>query len=175
MSKNNVIDPGDLLSQSKEIYKDLNNESDIAVVLIATSFIDTTLDSLLRYTFIKSRVTEKVLNSNSGVLGTFSAKCDTGYCLGILDKDIYKDLIKLGEIRNIFAHNHLETHFNNSDIKTLCAQLIRTKDIIDGHRESDNYEDIKKSFEIPRNSFIVTVVMIINLLLLKGLSMKVKR
>lgn len=96
MSKPIKIYIGDLLEQVKKVRDQLEKESDTGGVLIATSFIDACLTSLLRAFFKKSKITEKILNPTSGSLGTFSAKCDITYCLNLILKDTYKDLITLG-------------------------------------------------------------------------------
>jgi len=175
MAKKEIFDTSDLVSQSKAIYTALSSESEIASVLIATSFLDTTLEALLQHNFIKSRVSKSMLDSNTGVLGSFSAKCDLAYCSGIIPKNTYKDLKSLGEIRNIFAHNHLQTNFTNPKVKDICSKLLQPKETIKDFGASSGNNSIKRYYENPRNCFIVTVAILCNVLILKELSLKRKK
>jgi DNA-binding MltR family transcriptional regulator len=99
----------------------LNNESDLGCVVIGAAFVDDLLVSLLKTKFIpNSDVVNKVLD---GSLGNFSARADIAYCLGLIPKHEYQDIILIGEIRNLFAHSRLELNFNDKEIQEKCQRL----------------------------------------------------
>ena len=172
MKKNSVIDVSDLLEQVKELRKRLSKESDVGGVLISTSFLEACLASLLRVHFVKSSVTEKLLNPTSGTLGTFSSKCDVAYCLNLILKETYQDLAIIGQTRNIFAHNHLKASFKDGDVREICSKLNAPNDYLEANQDQSNYNDVKEYFESPKNRFIYTVSSISDLLMKETLSKK---
>ena len=174
MKKNSVIDVSDLLEQVKELRKRLLKESDVGGVLIYTSFLEACLASLLGMHFMKSKVTEKLLNPTSGTLGTFSSKCDISYCLGLILKETYQDLTIIGQTRNIFAHNHLKASFGDDDVCEICSKLKAPSCYLDANKDQSNYDDVKEYFESPKNRFVYTVSSISDLLLRETLAEKAK-
>ena len=95
-----------LSADTRELCEALNNESDVACVVIGAAFLDTALASLLEQQLLKSKVTRKLL-APSGVLGNSAARADLAYCLCLISKEHYRDLCSIAEIRNQFAHSHL--------------------------------------------------------------------
>ncbi len=175
MKINSVIDVSDLHEQVKELRKRLLNESDLGGVLISTSFLDACLASLLQVHFVQSSVTDKLLNPTSGTLGTFSSKCDVAYCLNLIIKETYKDLILIGQIRNIFAHNHLKSSFEDKKVHEICSKLNFPTNYLQSSCKQSNYSDVEQYFENPKNRFIYTVNCISDLLLKSIISKKSKK
>ena len=95
MKKKSAINISNLLEQVKELRKQLWKESDVGAVLLSTSFLEACLASLLRAHLKKSDVTEKLLYSTSGTLASFSSKCDLAYCLSLILKTTYQDLLSI--------------------------------------------------------------------------------
>jgi len=127
-------------------------------VLIATSFIDDCLKSLLHtYLLADSKTTQKLLNSNSGVFGSFSVKNDVLYCLAGYSKGTYQDLNKITEIRNVFAHRHLTANFENNKVIKLCKELKSPESFLEAHKDETNHKDLIAIFERARTCFIHTV------------------
>ena len=144
-SKPKTID--ELDKQSKRLEKTINLETDIAKVLVATSFIDQILASILYNKFISSSVSNRIL-SNSGLLQTYQAKADMAYVTGLINKSMYSNLCKIGEIRNVFAHDHTLMSFDVPDINTLCQKL-------------DYYDNLPKEYNNV-NTEILSMVNSIN-------------
>ena len=174
MKKKSVIDISDLLEQVKELRKRLSKESDVGGVLLSTSFLEACLASLLRAHFKKSRVTENLLNPTSGTLGSFSSKCEVAYCLSLILKTTYQDLVIIGQTRNIFAHNHLKASFNDDDVRQICCKLKAPSDYLESNQDQSNFDDVKEYFESSKNCFIYTVSCISDLLMKETLSEKNK-
>lgn len=163
-----------LLKDVKTVSKQLLHESNIGGVLLSTSFIDSCLFSLLKAYLLQSKVTNKLLTQGGGTLGTYSSKCDIAYCLRLINKETYSDLIKIGEIRNIFAHNHLVTNFSSDHISKCCNSLKAPKYYLDANLEQDNYNDLQLYYSDPKNQFIYTVSSISDLILRHSLSIKAR-
>ena len=65
---------------------------------------------------------DQIFGPNSA-LGSFSAKINLGYLMGLYSRDAYRELDCIRTIRNDFAH---ELHINSFDIETIkdrCANL----------------------------------------------------
>ena len=112
-----------LSSESKSLYAALQDEREIACVLLSASFLDHCLATLLHQHFIKSSVGPKMLDPRGGILGTYAARSDLCYCLGLVAKPVYQNLITIGMIRNRFAHSHLTVSFADDDIERWCLDL----------------------------------------------------
>lgn len=72
--------------------KTLTSESDRGCVLMAAAYIDASLEELLEANLINDKpVTSKLFEFN-GPFGTFSGKIDTAYSLGLIPKNVRKDI-----------------------------------------------------------------------------------
>ena len=58
-----------------------------------------------------------------GPLGTLSSRRDAAYCLGLLSPSGFRDLQTIGEIRNRFAHSHLQLSFADTIVMELSGRL----------------------------------------------------
>jgi mannitol operon repressor len=66
-------------------------------------------------------------------LGTFSARIEACYALGLTSDDEHNDLTLIRRIRNEFAHN-IETTFGTPSIVSRCSQL---------RLKAEDYGDVK--------------------------------
>src|SRR5882757_6248415 len=105
MARRSIFAVEQLSSDSQALFDVLNNESDLAAVLVGVSVIDACLASMLERFLLESSVATKLLHGTKGALGTLAARSDACYCLGLIEKSLYKDLLVLGEMRNLFAHH----------------------------------------------------------------------
>jgi|WetSurMetagenome_2_1015567.scaffolds.fasta_scaffold597399_1 DNA-binding MltR family transcriptional regulator len=159
-----------LSSESHQLLNVLNSSQDLSVILVGTSFLDTCLSSILGRTFIQSSVSKKLLDSRRGVLGTFAVRADTCYVLGLIKKPLYKDLLKIAEIRNEIAHYHLELGFDSETVKKLCGELSYVWSLKQG--STDQPLGLAELMVGARNQFVLSVMMISTRLLLIGLGIK---
>jgi DNA-binding MltR family transcriptional regulator len=165
-----------LSKDSRRLMDVLNNESALACVVIGAAFLDAALASLLSKTLLKSGVTTKLLGP-SGALGSFGTRADLAYCLSLITKSHYKDLCVIAEIRNHFAHHHLNFGFNDPKVRQLCDRLHEWKILL--FKEEDTPAEaasvkpvIEQLATRARNQFNLTVVFISNRLLLTALGLK---
>lgn len=163
-----------LSAESQALYDAVNDERDLPCVLISTSFLGQCLGSLLERFFINSNTAKSLLDSRSGPLGTFFARADLCYSLGMIPKALYQNLRRVGEIRNRFAHSYLSLSFDDPSVVQLCEALTLPK-VVGTRVEGDtgkSYQDDDPfaQFTHPRMRFTICVVLMANRLLLTGLS-----
>ena len=165
-----------LSEESKHLYDVLNNESDLACVLIATSYLDYALASLLKRHFIESNIVDKLLDPPRGSLSTFASRSDLAYSLGLIPKGLYQNLEIIGKIRNTFAHSYLSLGLDDSEISSLVDSLIpptiHQSITIDGDDVKHNGPVLLLLMGSHRNKFNMIVVFMVNRLLLTGLATK---
>jgi DNA-binding MltR family transcriptional regulator len=151
----------------------LNGEDDLACVVIGAAFLDNALATLLAKKLRKSDTTDKLLDPARGALGSFAARADLAYCLGLVSKEHYKDLCSVAEIRNRFAHNHLKLAFGDSEVRGICGRLNEWKVLLHGKEEEAASQPAPKQLATKaRNQFNVSVIFLSNWLLLTALGLK---
>ena len=161
-------------SESKDFYELLKSEADFPCVVVSLSFIDQCLASLLHTFFIDGSTADRLLD-HRGALGSFIARVDLSYCLGLITKELFQNLHVLGEIRNVFAHSRFKLSFDSSEIKHLCGLLTfpKAKGLIvnTDTGESQQTTDWPQLFyDTPRRRFILIVTLVANQLLVEGFS-----
>jgi len=159
-----ILDLNNLYKENKDFLEILNSGTDLACVLIGTNFLDVSLHDMLSLSLKKGKIANQILNHNKGFLGSFRSRSDLCYCMGLIDKKIYQDLIKISEIRNEVAHSHILNVFKNKNISEKCDNLnywkILNKDYLRKLFESNSNQAI-------RNKFRLSVVIISQKLLFK--------
>ena len=135
MSKRTPLPIDQLSKESRHLFDVINNEKDLPVIVVSTSFIDACLGSILSKKFINSSVSEKILDPRGGAIGNYSARADLCYALGLIQKNLYKDLTKISEIRNEIAHYHLTLSFDSESITKLCSELSYLKSLKQGNTD----------------------------------------
>lgn len=124
MTKRPALPVENLSGDTQKLFDVLNEGSDLACVLVAASFLDECLRSLLRRHFVDSDIAEDLLNPTNGALGTFASRSDTAYCLGLINLRQRDDLRIIARIRNLFAHSHLEITFGSQAAIDFANNLI---------------------------------------------------
>jgi DNA-binding MltR family transcriptional regulator len=124
MKSRQPLSPESLSDEAQRLHQQLATSSDVAAIVVGVSYIDTSLASLLSKKLLKSSVSDRLLDSRSGALGTFSARTDMSYALALIDKPIYQELRTLGELRNEIAHSHYELSFSSPEVIERCTQLV---------------------------------------------------
>jgi DNA-binding MltR family transcriptional regulator len=149
-------------------------EPDMACVLIGTSYLEQTLASLLERFFIKGNTVKKLLNPGGGTLGSFQSRADVGYCLGLIPKSLYQNLRVVGEIRNKFAHSYLSLSLDDPEIAGMIEKLTFPifKEVVTAEDRAHNQDYFSARVTNSRERFKLVVVMMVNRLLLTGLSVE---
>jgi DNA-binding MltR family transcriptional regulator len=170
MAKQLIPQIEQLSAESQEFFRVLNKADDLAVILVATSFLDLSLASILKRKLLDNSATDRLLDARAGALGSFVVRADACYALGLLGKPIYRDLLKIAEIRNMIAHHHLALSFKAEGIAKLCGELSYVSSLKNGSSGEPLLS--AKWMNTPRNQFVLTAVMISQRLLLIGLGVK---
>jgi DNA-binding MltR family transcriptional regulator len=134
--------------EAYEAFDTISKGSDLAVVLIATSLLDLSLENLLRYKFRKNSSTvDRLLHPNKGILGNIAGRAQLCYCLELISKSDYQDLLTILEIRNLFAHNPRVLDFNDEQVVAQCKRLRAPCEVITPNTEAYDKQP-KHSFRI---------------------------
>ncbi|MGH9872298.1 MAG: hypothetical protein ACRD9S_07510 [Pyrinomonadaceae bacterium] len=176
MKRKSIPDVEHLSAESAHLYKVLNEESDLACVLIATSYLDYALASLLKRHLIESEIVNKLLESPRGAISTFATRCDVAYSLGLIPKSLYRNLETIGKIRNAFAHSYLSIALDSGDTAKLVSSLIpptvhQTLTVVGDHSTHSGPHPMPLTGST-RDRFNMLVVVMVNSLLLTGLQTK---
>lgn len=104
---------------------ELKKESDRAVAVLAAGYLDHLLGDLIasKMAIKPDKVEELLYRKGHGPLGSFSARIDMTYCLGFLNENEYKDLHRIRDIRNDFAHKLIGLSFKTQNIADRCRAL----------------------------------------------------
>jgi len=154
----------ELSKDAQSVFTVVSDSSDLACVLIISSFLDQCLVSLLSNYFIQSKVADTLLDPTKGIIGTISSRNSLCYCLGLISKTLYENLRIVIEIRNLFAHSHLKMDFSNGEISKRCFKLTWPT-IAEAVRYSPGkgsapVTEIFSKFEHPRVKYSLIGVMI---------------
>lgn len=173
MSPRKAIPLEDLSPQVQDLCNVLNDADDLACVLISVSFLDECLASMLAQHLVASKKLKAVL-SPSRWLGTYGARVDLAYLVGLIPKGLFKNLVAVGEVRNRFAHSHLSMSFSDGEVGQLCRGLsyprVRLKFSVgfDPGAKPDPW----LASDDPRQAFTVIVLLMAQRLILTGLSVQ---
>lgn len=106
-----------------EFRSTLNEETDRGCALMAAAHLDDRLGELLTSYFVDDPKVAKDLLGQSRPLGTFSARIDVAYSVGLLSRDEHKALHLIRKIRNDFGHVAKPLSFENPVISGRCKSL----------------------------------------------------
>lgn len=172
MAKRPILPAEALSADTQALYNVVNSEPDFSVVVVSCAYVDACLGSILEKYFLESAVSIKLLDPGRGVLGTFTARSDTCYALGLIPKGIYQDLLILAELRNHVAHNHLMLSFSTPAIAKACGSLKYAEKLTRWDRDDGSLMFQPGQLEDPRTRFVMSVVLMSQRLLLIALGTK---
>ena len=102
------LGPDNLFSYIEKVEQpfldSFKEQSDRAVSIVSVCLLDTLLEKLIRSSFVKGKGVNRLFSSDH-ILQTFSSKIQIAFFSGLIAEPIYKDLMKIGNIRNKFAHD----------------------------------------------------------------------
>jgi len=106
-----------------KFVEELKKETDRGLPLVGTALIDEKLRDTLEAFFINKKTAQKLLDEPNSPIGTFSAKLNTCYALGLIDDYEYSEINLLRKVRNEFAHSKHGISFQTGKIVGLCSTL----------------------------------------------------
>jgi len=141
------------MAEVNKVFDILNNESDFIGVLIGTSFLDVSLENLLRSKFRKkSSIVDELLNPNKGILGNIGGRAAISYSLELISKSDYQDLITILNIRNMFAHKPRMLDFSDDDVIVYCKKLKAPDQV--------TTPETVELYKLPRPRFFIAIAML---------------
>jgi DNA-binding MltR family transcriptional regulator len=137
----------ELHKQANSLIDILNHQTPIACVLVATSFIEQCLSTLLHSFTIEGDTSDQLCDYKKGVLKEMRSRATMCYCLGLFDTGLYNNLIAIGDIRNRFAHAHMELTFADAIVAKHCGKLVMDTPIsfasnVPGRTPADTFADV---------------------------------
>lgn len=126
-------------------------ESDRAAAIVAAAIVEDAIETLLRKRLVEPYLRERdLLREHSGPLGSFSAKIDACFQLGLISRYMAQDLHLIRKIRNEFAHAASLCTFDTEPVHTWVRTLEAKSDY------NQRYPDTRKSIGPPdrRSDFL---------------------
>jgi DNA-binding MltR family transcriptional regulator len=168
MNRRGVMPADSLSSDTQRFFDVLNDESDHSAIIVGVAYLDACLGAMLQRFLIHSTTSAKLLDPRGGALGTFSARSDVCYALGLISKVMLQDLLVLAELRNQCAHHHLLQSFADSRIADECKKLSFAATLLrwDG---AEGTMFTTEQLVNPRTRFTMTAVLLSQRLLVDTL------
>ena len=147
----------DLSAEGRHIYNEMSSASDMITVVLGASFLDVSVAALLHRSLRRGQTTDRLIGDR-GPIGSFAARADLAYCMKLINKPLYQDLIQVAEMRNEFAHEHQLRSFSTPSIAQRCAALsyLQSMPVVDEAKAAAFSEYTGK----PRALFIMTVIIL---------------
>lgn len=101
----------------------LTSESDRGCALFAASYLEKALSDLLYVSFIEDEKIEQDLFDGTAPLSTFSSRIKLAYYTGQISSSVRRDLDKIREIRNHFAHHPEIASFDDQSLSDKSKSL----------------------------------------------------
>jgi hypothetical protein len=112
------------------ILHEMDNSDDRTAAIVAGSFLENNLSIYIMARFVNLEDEDKKAlfdEEKLPILGSFFAKIEIGFAIGLYDKQIRGDLRKIKNIRNQFAH-HLDVRsFDHDHVHKVCDDLVLPK------------------------------------------------
>ena len=112
----------DLINERPEMQEILygllaiEEETGRGAALVGAAMVEEVLKHLLRSIFVSSDVTTDLLREG-GILGSYRARADLAFSLGLLDMPEREALVEMAKVRNRFAHRPGATFDANENLK----------------------------------------------------------
>jgi hypothetical protein len=108
-------------AEENAIVTEISRQRDRVAALMAAAMLEKKLEDAFKALIpIRSETVENRVFEGYGPLGSFAAKIDLGYLLGMFDAKTHKWLHTIKKIRNEFAHNPAKVTFKTQRIIDLC-------------------------------------------------------
>jgi mannitol operon repressor len=115
-----------LLSTAEDLatfVEELRRESDRGLALVAAALIDDKLAETMRHFFCEGASGGKLIDDTNAPLGTFSARTEACFSLGLIDEFEYSEIAIIRKVRNEFAHAKHGMSFQTPRVQGLCSSL----------------------------------------------------
>ena len=102
----------------------LEKDSDRAVGVVAAAIVEQRLSELILLHLHKTdqKILERIFRVG-GPVGSFSAKIDMAFLMGLVSLAFHAEMVIVKNIRNAFAHKLESTTFDTQKVRDLCFKL----------------------------------------------------
>lgn len=109
-----------------DLIKHLDGESDRGFILVVGAILDEMLRTLIAKNLVDNDAVRERLLGFEGPLGSFGARVDVAFGLGLIAKATRDAVTAVGRIRNVHAHDLCQEPFNEATSAKIrsAAQLI---------------------------------------------------
>lgn len=104
----------------RELYRDAHIGRVLTICALLEDVLKTSLTS--KMVLLSSDISGRIFGGN-GPLSTISSRIDLAYALGLLSKEMRRDLHLVRKIRNDFAHTSEKINFESERVVNLCKLL----------------------------------------------------
>lgn len=146
-----------------KIAKQLQNENDRSITIIAASLLDLQLEQLLRNRMLDRKEVANFFQGYSP-LASLSAKASLALFLGLIPTDIFNDLTCVRKIRNSFAHTFEELAFDKSPVSDFVSNLVSVKWFLESlplANKPIKKEEVEQIRTVPRKAFEIAVAILV--------------
>jgi DNA-binding MltR family transcriptional regulator len=113
------------------LHLEFGKETDRAAVILTASIADELLRTLIAARLVPvSSSNDDLFDGANAPLGTFSARIEAAYRIGLVSVKFARDLHLVRRIRNDFAHNIQGCSFDDAKVKSRIVELNNSHGII---------------------------------------------
>jgi DNA-binding MltR family transcriptional regulator len=117
------------------LAEELQAGTDRAAAILGGVFLDEHLRRLISNFVVDEKEILDGLFEVEQPIATFSSRIKMSYTLGLINKQVYGDLNKIRNIRNVFAHALHGVSFDHDNIREWCKDLEMPKQLIPAQYE----------------------------------------
>ncbi len=143
------LDAGQI-TRLNDVLREVSEESDRATAILLSAEIDAVLGALIEASFLPASSRDDRLLRPDGPLGTFAARIEVAFRLGIISEALRRDLDFIRRIRNEFAHKPAGLSFGDARVASYARELHIASWIVK-HRV-----DLPFKLDSPRNRFTLS-------------------
>jgi Mannitol repressor len=141
------------LDYGNKILKEFFAESDRSAAVLMGAELDIQLERVLSHFLLPPLKKSSPLLQQDGPLGSFSARIEMVYRIGLIPDDWHHDLHVIRKIRNEFAHGPTGLDFTQPPVCDLASNLIIGRGVIDDMMRGKKPPPDPKAPYAPKNVF----------------------
>ena len=122
------------MDQEKELdlvgfFEEMNRESERGLALVAAAQLEDMLFRILKTFLCDRKATENDLLRSDRPLGNFSARIDACFALGLIDEYEYRELTRVRQVRDEFAHKRPGLTFADERVRSVCGGMVSPRPV----------------------------------------------
>ena len=139
------------------LVAEFKHTSDRTVAILGSTYLQNHLGRLIGSFFVDHPSSSANLLHGENPLGSFGARSNAAFAMGLISQNEYLDLMQILQIRDIFLDELNSTKFTNDDIREKCYLLKMPREVL--HPEET---------PTPRRLFVFTIALLVGQLTLRA-------